>query len=718
MTFEQAVPKKLFETHPEYFPLKNGKRVCEERSQRCLANPEVQKMVMDYASEITSYGADYELCYHDSIFDFWCHCPECMKMGTCNGKFAISNVAHRFLSLVADKILERNQQAVLGTWMYSVYRDLPTDPDIRYDKRVTGVYCPHQRCYAHRLDDTNSKCNVKFLKELMAWQKITPKIGIFDYYAYSYAPYAPMEFILAEDIKFYKKINLDQWIDDCTNKDLPIMSSNWQFYYVAAKMLWDASLDVDKLMSEAYAKYYGAVHGPMKQYHALRRELWEQAPGHASYGTPNRIAYCLTVPRAEKRLKDFLNEADKMAGNDVVLKRRIAADRDCLEKFWVKEAEKVKKMMSGQNNVPAARVAGKINVDGVLDEADWKKAQLVTGFLIIADEGKARAPVEDTQVKVLCDKDNWYVAFKAMTEHAWGPLKADVKQHDGEVWSDDSVEIFVMPPNSDYYHWVINSAGTYYDAKLRAAEFESKAEIKTRVEKDYYIVEARIPAESMSIKIEDRQVWHMHLVRTCRNLQPPVDTEDSSLDGTRSHVPTLFRLVLFGEDIPVTMRWNGGFEVVKEMKELPTQGWGSGNQPPLMPAGRWYLDWQPKGTATIVTNDVHSGKNAWKIEKGTVANEFPAMTGDKLHFEFWAKGTGKLGLRLFLHAQRPDGDFRYIGSDNLSSIDLTSDWKRYEFDYTITREEIQKAGLAFAADDLVIIDDVAVPRIQRQGGAK
>ncbi len=715
LTFEQAVPKKLFEIHPEYFPWKNGKRVCEERSQRCLANTDVRKMVVNYVLEMTKYGGRYMISFHDSTFRHgnWCQCPECMKMGTYNGAFTVPNLAHRFTSMIADEVLKRNSDARLSIEIYSEFRDLPTDPAIRYDKRVMGRYAPHQRCYVHRFGDPAIECNTKLFKLLMDWQKVCPKIELFDFYSYANSPYAPKEYILAEDIKLYKRMNLDSWVEDCTNKDLPVMSSNWPFYYVAAKMLWDASLDVDKLMSEVYDKYYGASSEPMKKYQALRRELWEQAPGHALYGGPTRIAYCLTVPGAEKRLKSFLVEADKLAGNDAVLKKRISADRECLEQFWVKEAEKMKKVMSAQNNVPVASLAGKITVDGVLDEEDWKKAQLVSGFLTIAEKGESSVPVEETQVKVLYDKDNWYVAFKAMTEHAWSPVKTGETKHDGEVWNDDSVEVFIMPPNSDYFHWVINSAGTYYDAKARAVDFESKAEVKTKVEKDHYIVEVRIPAESMGMKIDANQVWHMHFCRTCRNLQPPKDTEDSSLDGTPPHEQTLFRLVSFGQDAP--MMWNGGFEVANEMKELP-KGWVSGNTPALMPAV-WCLH-DEKATATIVTNDVHSGKNAWKIEKGRVVNYLPTLTGDNLHIEFWAKGTGKLTLMLIQYTKPSNGGSRFIGTDYLAEIDLTPEWKLYEFDHTITRKETQQAGLAFAAGAVMIIDDVAAPKIQRQGGNK
>lgn len=544
-TFEAAIPKKLFQEHPEYFPWKEGQRVCEARSQRCLANTAVQQRVIAYYLEMAAYGAQCSISFHDSSFDFWCQCPDCIEMGTYKGLFTVSNLAHKFTSLVANKILEHNPEASVGIDMYNVFRDPPRDTGIRYDSRIKGMYCPHQRCYIHRLDDPKSECNAKFFEQINAWKKLLPLIGIYDYYSVAHSPYAPMEYILADDMKYYQRIGLDYWTEDACNAS-PMMASNWQLYYVAAKMLWDASLDMEKLMTDAYEKYYGVAAVPMKNYHAYRRALWEGAPGHVGYGGPDRINHCLTVPGAEKRLFGWLNEAEKLAGGDATLQRRLATDRQYLAQFWVTGAEKLKKVMSAQNDVPVNELEGKVIIDGILDEDGWRSARPVTGFMT-AD---GSAPIEETRVKVLYDHDNWYIGIEAMTEHAWSVLKSKAQKHDdGEVCHDDSMEILLMPPEAEYFHWIINSAGTFYDAKRRDIAFDSKAEIRTRVLKDRYVIEARIPVSPMGTKLAEGQVWKIHFWRNCNNLQPPGTAQGSSLDGTGPHNSMLFRRAIIGKNI-------------------------------------------------------------------------------------------------------------------------------------------------------------------------
>lgn len=564
LTFEQAVPKKLFAAHPEYFPLKKDKRVCEERSQRCLSNPAVQKMVIDYVTRHTAYGGKYSISYHDST-DGWCMCPECVKMGTgdTTGKFSYTTLAHRFSSLVSEAVLKRNPDAKLTYDMYSQFRPFPDIKGFQYDKRMLGVYCPHQRCYVHAFDDPNSDCNKFFHDEFMRWKKLGTKIGFFEYYCSANSPYTPMEYVLAKDMQFFKKMNFTSWHEDCTYPDAQYPLSNWPLYWAAAKLMWNADLDIGRLMDEAYTLYYGAAAEPMKKYQKYRRELWETAPGHALYGGPKRYAYCLTVPGAEKRLLGYLEEAKKLADGDRILLKRIGNDEFFLKKYWIAGAEELKKVSAGQNHIPVAKANGKITIDGVLDEDAWRGASFVTGF---KDMKTKEEPIEETRIRVLYDSDNWYVGIEAMTEHAWGKLVANTAERDGNVWQDDSVETFFQPPNTgDSFQLIVNSVGTLWDGKMHQKDqYDSKAEIKTRVLKDRYVIEMRVPIKPMGRDaIANGEVWKMHFYRNIHNLQPPNNTEGIGLDATPPHEQTRYRSAAVGKNVFM----NGNFAEVAPVKE-------------------------------------------------------------------------------------------------------------------------------------------------------
>lgn len=538
VTHLDAIPEKqYFKSHPEYFPMINGKRCCPKLYQTCLTNPEVRKLILEYALGFVHAGFGYQFGFADNT-KTWCMCPECIKYGTDEkGHFSYANLAHRFVSEMSDEVLKRVPEAKLTYTMYSQYRDLPTIKDVKYDKRIPGIYCPHQRCYAHSFSEKNP-CNKALVRHMKEWKKImgTP-MGIFDYYSYAYAPYNPLEYTLAEDMKIYRDMGICYFLEDCSNKNLPIPHSNWQFYYAASKLMWNADLDIEKLMEDAYDKYYGKAALPMKKYHALRRKLFETSPGHVIYPDQGKHMWCLTQKGAEEKLLQFLSKAEKLAAKDPLLTRRIRNDRKFLTRFWIKDAAKLKKIISSNKSVPAVKRSSPVKIDGILDEKAWKTAPLITGFAVMKSKG---APPERTNAKLLFDDKNWYLGIECMTENAWGPMLAKVKKHDGEVWTEDRIEVTLVPPGAGlYFHYIINSIGTLYDARIRDTAYEFGGELKTALNKNSYVIEMRIPVDKMRLSYVEKPSadgsWKLNIYRFCSNLQPPAARRGFALDGVEPH---------------------------------------------------------------------------------------------------------------------------------------------------------------------------------------
>jgi len=534
--FEQAVPKKLFEAHPEYFPMKNGVRVCEERSQRCLSNPEVQKMVEDFAVSFTNYSlGNFNIMYHDSI-DGWCLCDNCKAMGSdSNGNFSIPVMAHRFTSLMAERILKRNPQANVFYWMYSQYRPFPDIPDFKLDSRLKGTFCPHQRCYAHPFG--SSECNKSFRDLFQQWKALGTGLGIFEYYCISRVHYTPVEFVLGEDMKYWRDNGVTQWVEDCTSTEegcYPL--DNWQLYYVATKLLWDADLDVDKLMDETYSIYYGKAAEPMKKYQALRRQLWDNAPNHAYASYYWRQAELLVDETVRQQVLGLLDEAVQAAHGDETLLTRIGYDQKYLKEFWIVPADKARQKLAGNEiaPLPVAKCTGEIKVDGILDEPEWQKAvPIEEPFLTFDDKA---TPPERTVARIMYDSNAFYFAVEARTEHAWSKLVAEQTAHDGEVWADDSVEFFIYAPYGEYFQVAVNTLGTVYDGRGMDASFDSRASAAAKVTENGYVIELRVPVEPMnSPAIWPHVKWRLHISRNCQNLQPPQSSMSMSIDGVRPH---------------------------------------------------------------------------------------------------------------------------------------------------------------------------------------
>ena len=110
---------------------------------------------------------------------------------------------------------------------------------------------------------------------------------------------------------------------------------------------------------------------------------------------------------------------------------------------------------------PVARAAecrwnnGRIKIDGKLDEVAWDNAQVIKDFAVF---WQRRQPKTATKTRLLWD--NRYLYFAAEMEDS--DLYADIKAHNGMIWNNDVIELFLKPSESklSYYEFQVNPANT------------------------------------------------------------------------------------------------------------------------------------------------------------------------------------------------------------------------------------------------------------------
>ena len=726
---ERAVPgKKYFKSHPEYFALVRGKRRWgpKLRMQRCFSNPEVKRLCKEFVLQATGNGGEFSLAAEDAIGNY-CHCPECRKMGTFKDKFSTSNLYHRFFSEITDYVIEKNPKAKLMVSAYTEFREPPTATDIKYNPdNVVVDICTHQRCYVHTFDDPTCKGNVKQNAMYLGWRKICPNIRFYDYIQYAHSMYAPWEYVMVKDFKRFAKDGCAGWLDECPppfaeygsvwKKSMPYRRkywfSRWQLYYALAKLSWNPELKLADILNDAYDKYYGPAAAPMKKYHAIRHKLWKQAPGHALYGGPVRTAFCLTVPGATEELDALLKKAETLAGDDDKISKRIAQDKYYLDEFWKKEAAERKKLFSVEKRIVPEKNTGKMAIDGELSEDTWLKARPINNFRVLFSKAK---PVETTSVRVAYDKNNFYIGVIASDKKAWSKPKARITEHDGDVWTDDSVEIMIAPPgatDSIYYHIISNTRGVVYDAKCEAGvfdkSFDSQAEVKVRKTGKDYLYEFRIPVKTMGTTIAPRQVWGMHFVRGCTNLQPPKTGEASSVDGTLPHSPMNFRRAVIGKNLVK----NGNLDHLEQMKlEEERKKKVTGRVKPVQ--------WGFSGGRMIKRDNSNNYfarlKNGriFQLLTGGIAQDALGQTEKerKIDIAFTASGSGTLYVDIYRYSDKSNEENTGYTRDfretlNADKIKLTETAKRYEIKYTIAPNEW--IALAFRNAGEADIDDITV----------
>ncbi|NOX97936.1 MAG: hypothetical protein GXO98_07770 [Nitrospirae bacterium] len=109
----------------------------------------------------------------------------------------------------------------------------------------------------------------------------------------------------------------------------------------------------------------------------------------------------------------------------------------------------------------AIRVQAGPKLDGKLNDPAWKKSSVVANFLLPNANGSTNYP---TEVRLVYDNKNLYLSFRCLEPNLPG-LVTEVKERDGPIWRDDSIEIF-LDTNLDkktYYHLAINADAVIYD---------------------------------------------------------------------------------------------------------------------------------------------------------------------------------------------------------------------------------------------------------------
>lgn len=169
------------------------------------------------------------------------------------------------------------------------------------------------------------------------------------------------------------------------------------------------------------------------------------------------------------------------------------------------------------NLVSIAEVVGgspaMVSIQGLL-----KQPVAVPHFVSFRNKG---LPTQRTEVRLTHDANYLYVVFTCYADDTTRLLTACAK-HDGPVWRDDSVEIFLDPDNDgkNCYHLIANAVGTQYDEYGRLGTPESwdgPWYTMSRIEEKAWHLSAAIPFSSLGLETpKSGDVWGVNLGRNER----------------------------------------------------------------------------------------------------------------------------------------------------------------------------------------------------------
>ncbi|OQA85268.1 MAG: hypothetical protein BWY31_02026 [Lentisphaerae bacterium ADurb.Bin242] len=734
-TLVELVSDRLFEKHPEYFALVNGKRIRQVEikdrrvvkwlSQPCLTHPEVQKMVVDGICK--SFETDPKTTQYligNNDVPVWCECPDCRKDDNPDEKVRgiVTTRFYKFINRVAAEVHKKHPEAKLLAWAYQSYQDAPLG--VKPDPSLEIRLCDHYRCYRHDLGDTSCSRNERFRKLYSDWSRFgNPLVErgyqetLLDTGSYFYLP---IESVMARDIQYFKKHSVSGLVYLVTTpegnfpKDSPYLPMlrerwrcQWQSVYVTARLLWNPDQDYRSVLEEISSRYYGPAWKVMKKYRELLTELYLAAPGHIVYLQPGTdIGRCLSKKGSKEQLLQYLADAGKAAAGDPAVSRRIDREAEYFRLLWLAASEKYQAALN--STVSAAWRNGEIAIDGNLNEPSWQNTTVTGNFVRNASHTKG-ALTKQTHARVLFDSDFIYFGIEAFEDAPEKILVAETKR-DGNVFNDNSIEIFLADPASVYRrfaHWIINSKDAVYDEFYDAASgkkdpgFNFGIESKTVVLKDRIVTEVRIPRKVFSTAPYMDAPWRINLCRN-RRLKDGTQELSSWSDGSYGN-PETFNPVLI-------ILKNGSFEEVSGASGNSPEGEDGPKNPKDQPLF-WSRENRP-GECGVMKGDAFAGERFLRLRKEGIHQKIilPEDFSRDLSIRFSARGSGKIAVNMYLY-DRKTGKFKKSVPVQSFELRNKTEWESFSVNYPVRGTETLR--IAFVVPGEADLDDIRILPVER-----
>ena len=270
-------PDKYFDTHPEYFALRDGKRQ-RENTQLCLSNPDVLEIVCENLAKFIEKKPDalyWSVSQNDNAN--FCECEKCRALDEHDGSH-IGSVLN-----FVNKVAARFPDKIISTLAYWYTRQAP-----KYTRPADNVHIMLCNIEANRGMPIESDPRSQDSKnELLDWKQICGNVFLWDYciqFRNLVSPFPNLR-VLGPNIRFFVENNVRSLFSQC-NREI-----GGEFYelrgYMLAKLMWNPYIDERVVMEDFVFGYYKQAGRYVLEYIDLIHNEMERAGGELRiFGSP------------------------------------------------------------------------------------------------------------------------------------------------------------------------------------------------------------------------------------------------------------------------------------------------------------------------------------------------------------------------------------------------------------------------------------------------
>jgi hypothetical protein len=329
-TFNALVPPEIYyEEHPEYFAMVKGRRI---PTQLCLTNPAVLDLTIQSLRQKIAQNpsAKYWSVSQNDNRDY-CTCDQCKAIDDREGSPSGSII--QFVNQVADQFPDK----MISTLAYEYGRHAPKT--LRPRDNVNIMLCSIE-AYRH-LPITEDPHSADFVKDVEDWGKIAKDIIVWDYviqFNNLISPF-PNLHVLQPNLQFFAKHHVNAMFEQ-GNREVGGEFAALRGYLLS-KLMWNPDENIDVLMNDFLAGYYGAASKPIRQYiDEMREALLASGKPLRIFGTPNEAADSYLTPAYIERYEQLFDEAEKLVADSTELLERVKIARQPLVFAILEQAKK------------------------------------------------------------------------------------------------------------------------------------------------------------------------------------------------------------------------------------------------------------------------------------------------------------------------------------------------------------------------------------------
>ena len=314
-TFHRFMPADTFyPTHPEYYALRNGKRLT---TQLCLTNEAVYEIVKDsVASQLARYPEAEVISVSQDDNTQYCQCKQCEAIHEREGTPAGSMIA--FVNRLADEFPDKQ----ISTLAYQYTRKAPKH--LKPRKNVLITLCSIE---CDRSAPINKKCT-DFSDDLKEWSAISDNIRIWDYttqFTNFLAPF-PNIHTLKPNIELFRDNNAKWVFEQHSNNPSELFELR---SYLTAQLLWQPDAEPDAIMDDFLNGYYEAAAPFIEAYITTVHEALQEDSTFFLflYGDPSQGFESFLSRKMLTTYDSLYNEAAKAVASQEELANRVNVAR-------------------------------------------------------------------------------------------------------------------------------------------------------------------------------------------------------------------------------------------------------------------------------------------------------------------------------------------------------------------------------------------------------